>query len=504
MTCSFGNLSRGSFGALTALLLSSCAVGPDFRKPEPPSVPQYTAEPLPQATASSDASRPDAQHFVNGGDLPAEWWTLFHSNDLNVLIAQALKNNPDIKSARFALRAAKENVFAQEGNFFPTLNAAFTPARYHNSSVISPTLNTFQPYFNLYQAQISADWTPDIWGGNRRSVEALRAQQDAQRFQLEAAYLTLTSALTAAAIQEGSLRIQIDAAETMVKDETQSLDILKRQLALGAVAGADVDAQAAALAQVEQSLPPLQKQLAQERDLLTVLAGRFPSDQIPQTFELSSLTLPQDLPVSLPSKLVEQRPDIRQSEDNLHAASAQIGVAIANMLPNITLSANDGTTATAFSQLFAPGSGYWMIGANAAQTIFDGGTLLHKERGARAAYEQTLTQYQSTVLTAFQNVADTLYAVRSDADALKAAVASADAAKKSLDVVRLQLKLGSVSTLALLNAEQTYQQAVISLAQARAARFADTVALFQALGGGWWNRANVDAAPAQQADAVAK
>jgi NodT family efflux transporter outer membrane factor (OMF) lipoprotein len=310
-----------------------------------------------------------------------------------------------------------------------------------------------------------------------------------QRFEVDAAYLTLTSALAAAAIQEASLREQLAATQDIVKEEATSLDVLSRQFTLGQVAGSDVAAQEAALAQAQQTLPPLQKQLAQERDLITVLAGHFPSDQVPQTFELDTLVLPQDLPVSIPSKLVEQRPDIRAAEESLHSASAQIGVAVANMLPNLTLSAADGTSATKLAGLFAPGNGYWTVAAGLTQPIFDGGTLLHKSRAARAAYDQAFAQYRATVLSAFQNVADTLYAIQSDADALKAAVASKNAATKSLDSARLRLKVGDANVLAVLNAEQTFQQAVISLAQARAARFADTVSLFQALGGGWWNQA---------------
>jgi NodT family efflux transporter outer membrane factor (OMF) lipoprotein len=476
-------------GSSLALLLSACAVGPDFKRPDAPTVTQFTPDALPAATSSADIKGGEAQSFAVGRDIPAEWWTLFQSPALNTLIAQAIKSSPNLESAVAALRVARENTAAQVGAYFPTIEANPTAARYHNSAILSPTLNNYQPYFNLYGAQVSADWTLDIWGGNRRAVESLKATADMQRFEVDAAYLTLTSALAAAAIQEASLREQLAATQDIVKEEATSLDVLSRQFTLGQVAGSDVAAQEAALAQAQQTLPPLQKQLAQERDLITVLAGHFPSDQVPQTFELDTLVLPQDLPVSIPSKLVEQRPDIRAAEESLHSASAQIGVAVANMLPNLTLSAADGTSATKLAGLFAPGNGYWTVAAGLTQPIFDGGTLLHKSRAARAAYDQAFAQYRATVLSAFQNVADTLYAIQSDADALKAAVASKNAATKSLDSARLRLKVGDANVLAVLNAEQTFQQAVISLAQARAARFADTVSLFQALGGGWWNQA---------------
>jgi NodT family efflux transporter outer membrane factor (OMF) lipoprotein len=293
---------------------------------------------------------------------------------------------------------------------------------------------------------------------------------------------------------------QIAATEEIIGIQRQSLDILRRQQALGHVAGIDVAAQEAALAQAEAILPPLRKQLDQQRHLLAVLIGRFPSDQPSAQFGLASLKLPRELPVSLPARLVEQRPDIRAAEASLHAASAQIGVATANRLPQITLTANAGLTATTLAQLVTPGAAFWGIGASAAQTIFDAGTLLHKQRAAEAAYDEMAAQYKQTVLTAFQNVADALRAVQSDADALKASAAAEAAAKTSLDIARRQLQLGAIHYLALLNAENTYQQALIARVQAEAARYADTAALFQALGGGWWNRSDV--APETQSEGV--
>jgi NodT family efflux transporter outer membrane factor (OMF) lipoprotein len=467
------------------LFVSGCAVGPDFVRPAPPPVKQFTADAMPALTSPAAGRNNETQRLIAGRDLPAEWWTLFHSPSLNGLIEQAIKTSPNLQAAEAALRIAEENVSAQQGAYFPNVSANFTPSRYHNAGEVSPTLATFVPYFNLYSAQVSAAWTPDIWGGNRRQVEALKATAEAQKFQVEAAYLTLTSALAAAAIQEASLRLQVSATLDIVKDEDQSLAVLKEQLSRGQVSGVDVSVQEAALAQARQSLPPLQKQLAQERDLITTLAGRFPSDEVPQTFELATLELPQDLPLSMPSKLVDQRPDVRAAEANLHTASAQIGVAIADMLPNITLSANDGTIATTLGGLFGAGNGYWMVAGSITQTVFDGGTLIHKTRAARAAYDQAAAEYRSTVLSAFQNVADALYAIESDADLLKAAIAARGAAETNLRSQKLRLKLGDANILAILNAEQTYSQATISLAQARANRFADTVALFQALGGGW-------------------
>ena len=348
------------------------------------------------------------------------------------------------------------------------------------------------PTFNLFTGQLNVSYTPDVFGGTRRSIEALAAQADQQRFQLEATYLTLTSNLAGAAVQEASLRSQIAATQRIIKIETDVLELLRRQRALGQVAEADVAAQEAALAQVQQTLPLLQKQLAQQRDLLAALSGGFPSDRLTQRFELAALRLPRDLPVSLPSQLVAQRPDIRAASANLQAASAQIGVAIANRLPNITLTATTGSTALAVDQLFTSGTGFWSAAGAVTQPIFHGGTLLHRELAAKATFDQAAAQYRGTVITAFQNVADALRAIQSDAVALQRAVAFERAAARSLDIARQRLTLGDINYIGLLTAQQTYQQALINLAQAKASRYADTVALFQALGGGWWNRSDVE------------
>ncbi|MBV8613646.1 MAG: efflux transporter outer membrane subunit, partial [Acetobacteraceae bacterium] len=320
---------------------------------------------------------------------------------------------------------------------------------------------------------------------------SLAAQAECQRFQLEATYLTLSSSVVAAAVQEASLRGQIAATEETIRIETDLIDILRRQEALGQIAMADVVLQESALAQARQTLPPLQKQLEQQRDQLAALAGGFPSERLLQTFTLDSLRLPRELPLSLPSRLVAQRPDVRAAEANLHAASAQIGVAVAARVPQITLTATLGSSALQAGNLFSSGYNFWNLAAGLTQPIFEGGALYHRQRAARAAFDQAAAQYRSTVLSAFQNVADTLHALQSDAIALRAAAAADSAAARSLAIVREQLRLGQVAYLSVLNAEQTSQQARLALVQAQANRFADTAALFQALGGGWWNRADV-------------
>ena len=300
--------------------------------------------------------------------------------------------------------------------------------------------------------------------------------------------MSLTANVVTAAIQEAALRAQIAATRDIIGVERELLGLLRKQLELGAVAGLDVAAQEAALAQAEATLPPLQKQLYQQRNLLAALSGGLPSEEPGERFELATFQLPQQLPVTLPSRLVEQRPDVRAAVAQLHSASAQVGVAVANRLPNLTLSAAWGTQAVTSGGLFAPGNGIWSLGASLTAPLFDGFTLMHKERAARAAFEEAAAQYRGTVITAFQNVADTLRALQSDADALRAQDAAQRAAKTQLDIARRQLELGAINYLALLNAQQTYLQAVINLTLAQANRYSDTAALFQALGGGWWNR----------------
>jgi NodT family efflux transporter outer membrane factor (OMF) lipoprotein len=470
------------------LLLAGCAVGPDFARPAAPAVERYTPDPLPGQTAAAPGPAGTAQRLVAGRDIPGEWWTLFRSEPLNALIAEALRANPTLAAAEAALRQAHELTLAGKGAFFPTAQASFSPSRNKTSASLSPTPANDSLYYSLYNAQLSVSYVPDVFGGIRRQVEALLATEEAQRFQLEAAYLTLTANLVAAVVTEAALRGQIAATGEIVRIARDSLGILRRQQALGEVAGGEVAAQEAALAQAEATLPPLQKQLGEQRHLIAVLVGRTPSEQPAAQFDLAALRLPRELPVSLPSRLVEQRPDIRVAEAQLHAASAQVGVATANRLPQITLSAQGGFSATTLSELFVPGAAFWTLAGNVAHTVFDAGTLLHTQRAAEAALDQAAAQYRTTVLTAFQNVADALRALESDADALKASAAAEAAAAKSLAIARRQLALGAVNYLALLNAEQTYQQARLGLVQAEAARFADSAALFQALGGGWWNR----------------
>jgi NodT family efflux transporter outer membrane factor (OMF) lipoprotein len=478
---------RGGAAAATLSLLAGCMVGPDFHHPTTPDAADYMPEPLP-ATAAADVHGGAAQRFVRDLDIPGQWWTLFHSPALNAVVEQALKANPSLEAAKAALREAQENVYAGQGALYPTVGGTISATRekFSGASFGDPALSST---FSVQTAQLSVSYVFDIWGGTRRQIESLVAETEFERFQLEAAYLSLSANVVTAAVEEASLRGQIAATKDIIDIETQELGVLQHQFELGGASKVGVLALAATLAQTQATLPPLEKQLAQERNLLADLAGRFPSQDLDATFDLATLHLPRDLPVSLPSKLVEQRPDLRYTEASLHAASAQIGVATANQLPQLSLSATLGSATT--TGLFNPGSGFWSLGGSLSQTLFDAGTLLHKKRAAVAAYDQAAAQYRSTVLSAFQDVANTLRALQSDADALRAQLAAERTAADSLAISRDQYRAGGITYLSLLTAEQTYQQARLSLVQAQANRFSDTAALFQALGGGWWHRSDV-------------
>lgn len=483
-------------------LLMGCTMGPDFRPPAPPAASTYTRAPLTKTSGDASVMAGTPQNYAMDRDIPAEWWTLFHSPELDALVRASIANNPNLTAAQASLKAAMENVKAQIGAYYPQVTGGVSVSREKDSVILSPTLASNSVLlFNLYQGQLGASWTLDLWGANKRQVEALRAEAEAQHYQLEATYVALSANVVAAAVQEASLRDQIAVTNQMLAAERQILAIEQRQKELGQIAGADVAAQQVIVAQTEETLPPLEKQLALTRDLLTALAGRLPADEIPQNFTLDKLTLPQELPVSIPAKLVEQRPDIKIAEANLHATSAEVGVAVANMLPNISLNASYGTVGTEVSQLFGPGAGFWTVGAGLMQPIFDGGQLLHKSRAARDLLDQASAQYQATVIAALQNVADALHAVQSDGEGLRTAAAAEEAAEKSLAIAQKQMELGQTGRLALLTAQQAALQTKLTLSQAQAARFADSAALFQALGGGWWHCTD-EADANKQADSV--
>jgi NodT family efflux transporter outer membrane factor (OMF) lipoprotein len=475
--------------ALMVSALSGCAVGPDYRQPDAPPVPAYTAGAMPGETAAAPDSEAGgaAQRFVLGQDIPDQWWSLFRSEALTALIRGALADSPTYAAAEAALRQAQEIRQAQRGALFPAVDAGASVSRIRASGVAfgQSGSNTF----DLINASVNVSYTLDLFGGVRRSLEALQAQVDYQHFQLEGVYLTLTANIVTTAVKEAALRAQLLTTRDILTLQEKQFEAVENQLRFGSVSRSDLLAQRTEIARTRATLPPLEKELAQTRHLLAVLAGRYPTEaaNLPE-FDLGSLQLPRELPVSLPSSLVRQRPDIRAAEELLHAASALVGVATANLYPQLTLTGSYGLEADVVGSLLSSGAPIFTLGAGVLQPLFHGGALDARRRAAVAAYDQSAAQYRATVLQAFQNVADVLRALEADASTLKAQADAVAAARDSLDLTRKQFNLGAVNYLSLLNAERQYQQVRIDLVQAQAARFADTAALFQALGGGWWNR----------------
>ncbi len=447
----------------------------------------YTAAPLPAETASAEIAGGDAQRFLQGADVPGQWWTLFRSEALNGLVDAALKGNPDLDAAQSALRQAQENVLAQRGAFFPQVDASLLAERQRVQST--------GQVFDLFNAQVSVTYLVDAFGGVRRTVEAQEAIEENQRFQLEATYLTLISNVITAAIQEASLSAQIAAIRDIITAQSQELDLLNQQFELGAVARGDVLAQQSQLAATQASLPPLQKQLEQVHNLLTILLGRFPAQNQVPSLQLTDLQLPQELPLSVPSKLVEQRPDIRAAEAVMHQTSAQIGIATSNLLPQIQLEARGTDGTNQLSDFLNPTFVGWQLAVGLTQQIFSGGTLRARERAAYEAFDRAAAQYRSTVLNAFANVANVLAALQLDAENLRTQLFAEQTAEQSLEITQERFQAGAIAYLSLLDAQRTYQQARIALVIAQANRYADTVALFQALGGGWWNRQDPEPEP---------
>lgn len=497
---------RAGVGALSAALLAAglggCALGPDFKAPAAPATAgdSYTPTPLPQQTASAPGARGAAQQFAFGQEIPAQWWTLFRSPALDQLIRSALEQNPNMAAAEAALRQAQESYNAQAGNLvYPSVNAQLGAARQKTSAV---TAGAAAGVYNVYNASVNVAYTPDVFGGTRRTLEGAQAAIDFQRFQVEATYLTLSANVVSTAIEEASLRAQLQATREVLAALTGQQNVIEKQFEYGAVPRTTLLTQRNQVAQINATIAPLEKALAAAQHRLSVLAGKLPGEPGMPQFTLESLALPEQLPVSLPSALVRQRPDIRASEEQLHQASAAIGVATAAQYPQFTLSGSYGSSATSFGKLFDAETTAWSLAAGIAQPIFNGGALSAQRRAAEAAYDAAAAQYRATVLTAFQNVADTLRALDADAAALKSQAEAEALAKETLDLAQQQYKLGGISYLSLLDAQRVYQQAHVLLVQAQAARYTDTAALFQALGGGWWNRANgVPAATAVSAAA---
>lgn len=477
------------FPSLILITCTSCMVGPNFHTPTPPNTSSYTAKPLPSRTVKITQAglAGTAQQFIIGQNISDEWWQAFHNPALNQLINTGLANNPTLSAAKASLHAAEEALNVQIGNaYLPAFDATASGERerFLSSSFGGGHQSSL---FNLYNANVNASYMLDIFGGLRRQTEALRAEVDYQQFEYQAARLGLTANIVTSVITMASLQTQIQTTTNLLHTEKKQLTLLKKQYHLGGISEADVLTQTTLVNQTEATLPTLEKNLAQTQHALAVLVGNYTNQPLPK-LTLNHLTLPAKLPVSLPSQLVQQRPDVRAAIALLHAANAQIGVATANLFPQFNLTGLYGGESTIPATLFSSANRTWNIIGTISQPIFHGGALLAARRQAIALHDQAVAQYRQIVLSAFQNVADTLRAIETDARTFRAQYDAEAAARQSFRLNQQQYRLGGISYLVLLNAQQTYQSTQLAQIQALTTRYTDTAALFQALGGGWCHK----------------
>jgi NodT family efflux transporter outer membrane factor (OMF) lipoprotein len=482
--------------SLALLVACKGTLPPPTPVPPAPTATGYADVP-PSATVSTNVAGGGgaSQRFVRDLDVPGQWWTLFHSKELSALVDESIAKNPDIDAAQAALRALREQFYAQRASAYPNAQGSFSVSREQVPTYLSPPLNSTNYAYAVHTLSLDVAYVPDVFGNLRYQTANARDAAEMQRDQTEATYLTLTSNVALTAFSIASLRGQIAATQRIIAIDRRLLEITKLQRSYGQADGLDVLTQEAALRGVEQTVPPLEKQLAQTIDELARLVGRAPSDPPIADFDFATLHLPDELPLSLPSKLIEQRPDIAAASANLAGASAEVGVAYTNRLPNFGITAQTATQALTLGGLFGVGSFLSQLTGSVTQTFYDHGTLKHREAAAVAQYDEAAAQYRGAILSGLQNVADSMAAIEKDAEALRAANRSDVTARGALRLVQIQDAAGEVSSPVTLAAEATYEQAELALVQAKAARYTDTVALFAALGGGWWNRTETTSAP---------
>ncbi len=468
--------------AMSVFVLIGCAMGPDFVHPTPPPVERYTRDAHPTETIPADGK---AQRFEQGATVVAEWWRLFNSPKLDSLIQDAVANNQSLKAAQASLRQSQDILRAGYGVFYPQLSAGLEASRQKSSSALTGGI-TPSSIFNLFTLQATVSYALDVFGGERRAVESLRAQADFQRYAALGTYLTLLGNITNTVIAEAAYREQIKATEEVISLEKDQAGITEVQTRAGTVPYSNLLSIQSQLAATEATIPPLRQKLSQAEHLLATLAGRTPAEWAPTHVALADLTLPTDLPIALPSDLVRQRPDILAAEAQLHSASAEIGVATAALFPSFTLNGTYGTASNASNNLFKSNTGFWNLGANVTAPLFRGGTLWYGRQAAIDAYQLSLANYRQTVLSAFAQVAETLRALEHDAEAVQAQSQAVAASGEALRLVQTNYVTGIATYLQVIIADSLYQQAKIGYIQAQAQRFQDTVALFVALGGGWW------------------
>ncbi|MEX3933585.1 efflux transporter outer membrane subunit [Paraburkholderia phymatum] len=465
---------------IVTLLLCGCAVGPDFHAPSAPDAQTYTRETLPASTQAAGAT----QTFVAADHALPAWWTQFHSDALNRLVDMALQQSPTLDEARAKLVEARENYVAQAGaTQFPAIDAKLSGARQKVDPAAFGITNVPNPGpFTLFNASVSVSYVLDVFGGNRRALEALLAQADYQTYELDAARLTLAGNVVSAAIRRASLQQQLALTEQLADSQAQQLKIIEGRYAAGGVAELDVRTQRTLLAQTRAQLAPLATQRAQADHQLAILLGVAPSNADFDDVTLDALHLPDTVPITLPSTLARERPDIRASEALLHQASANVGVATANLYPQFVVSAGAGSERTRIEDI-VNGMNIWNIGLNLTQPIFHGGELHAKKRAAQAAYDAAFASYRQIVLLALQQVADTLHALNDDARELQARDEAASEAQASVKIAQARYAAGGVSQFGLIDTQRQALQTAIDRTKAQGDRLADTAALFQALGG---------------------
>jgi NodT family efflux transporter outer membrane factor (OMF) lipoprotein len=463
-------------------MLGGCAVGPDFVRPAPPDTDRYTSKPPPEVTVAADGQ---AQQFTPGAAITNDWWRLFGSAQLDAVVRQAISNNPTLQAAEASLRQSQDNLRAGYGVFFPQGQAGLSASR-QLTAPLQQGSQTPGTVFNLFTASGTISYALDVFGGKRRTVEGLRAQADSQRYESKAAYIALSANVVNTSIARAAYAAQIRATEQLIDLENQQLHLAETQVRAGTAPYSTVLSVRSLIAANQALLAPLEQNASHAAHLLATLEGVVPSKATLPDIDLTGLSLPMDLPVSLPSDLVRQRPDILSAEALMHVASANIGIATAAMYPSFSLSGTYGGASTALANLSAV-SKFWSVGPTATTPVFQGNSLWYVRRAAIDAYQQSQATYRQTVLGAFEQVADSLKALEHDAEGLQAQVDAQRAAGEALNLVQANYRAGLVAYLDVLAADAQFHQATIAYLQAVAQRHQDTVALFVALGGGWWN-----------------
>ena len=476
------SVQRGAGLSAILALLGGCAVGPNFVRPAAPDTDRYTHEAQPEATVKADGQ---AQHFTPGTDIPADWWRLFKSPQLDAIVRQAISNNPTLQAAEASLRQSQDNLRAGYGLYFPQGQAGASASRQLTAPVQQGSQSSGS-IFNLFTASGTISYTLDVFGGKRRTVEGLRAQADSQRYESKAAFLALSANVVNTSVARAAYMAQIRATEQLIELENQQLHLAETQVRAGTAPYSTVLSVRSLIAANQALLAPLEQNASQAEHLLAMLEGVVPSKANLPDIDLAELSLPADLPLSLPSDLVNQRPDILSSEALMHLASANIGIATAAMFPSFSLSGTYGGASTTLANLSAV-SKFWSIGPTATTPVFQGNSLWYVRRASIDAYQQSQATYRQTVLGAFEQVADSLKALEHDAEGLQAQVEAQRAAGEALNLLQVNYRAGLVAFPDVLTADVQFHQATIGWLQALAQRHQDTVALFVALGGGWWN-----------------